>query len=64
MKIVSLEQRWQNQLLKLMYRISSNDVYIKESGVNTRGNVKKKFKLMTKCNSKYLNSPLYKGSAL
>ena len=37
MKIVSLEQRWQNQLLKLMYRISSNDVYIKKSGVNTRG---------------------------
>ena len=43
MKIISLEQRWQCQLLKLMYRLSSNDVYMKKSGVNTRGNVKRKF---------------------
>ena len=36
----------------------------KEKFVNTRGNIKTKFKLMTKCSSKYLNSPLYKGSLL
>ena len=64
MKIISLEQRWQCQLLKLMYRLSSNDVYMKKSGVKTRRNVKRKFKLMTKCSSKYLNSPIYKGSIL
>ena len=32
--------------------------------VNTRGNVKTKFKLMTKCTSKYINSPLYEVSSL
>ena len=36
---------------------------IKTVTVNT-GNEKRKFKLMTKCTSKYLNSPLYKGATL
>ena len=30
----------------------------------TRVNTNKKFRLMTKCSSKYLNSPLYRGSTL
>ena len=39
-------------------------MYIKNIHVNTRGNVKTKFKLMTKCSSKYLGSPLYRGATL
>ena len=64
MKLVSLEQRRQIQCLTLMYRLSKKKVYIKETNVNTRGNSKTKFKLMTKCSSKYLGSPLYRGSIL
>ena len=39
-------------------------MYIKPVNVNTRGNTKKKFKLPSKCTSKYINSPLYRGSVL
>ena len=64
MKVVSLEQRRRTQNLTLMYRLSKIPKYIKQPNVNTRGNVKKKFSLMTKCTHKYLNSPLYRGAAL
>ena len=52
MKIISLEQRRQIQCLNLMYRLSRKPMYIKHTNVNTRGNVKIKFNLMTKCTSK------------
>ena len=64
MKIISLEQRRQIQCLNLMYRLSRKPVYIKHTNVNTRGNVKIKFNLLSRCTSKYLNSPLYRGAAL
>ena len=64
MNLISLEQRWRVQCLKLMYRISRKPVYLKKTNVHSRGNRKVKFKLMTKCTSKYLNSPLYKGATL
>ena len=38
---------------KLMYRLSRNEMYIQK----TRGNIKIKFKRMTKCSSKYLGGP-------
>ena len=47
-----------------LYRLSRKERYIKKTNVNTRGNVKIKFKLMTKCSGKYLGSPLYRGSIL
>ena len=34
------------------------------TNVNTRGSVKIKFKLMTRCSGKSLGSPLYRGSLL
>ena len=49
---------------KLMYRLSRNEMCIRKTNVNTRGNIKIKFKLMTKCSSKYLGCPLYRGSLL
>ena len=64
MRLVSLEQRRQVQCLVLMYRLSKKEMYIKRTNVNTRGNVKIKFKLMTRCSGKYLGSPLYRGSLL
>ena len=62
MKLVSLEQRRQIQCLNLMRRLSRKEIYIKKTNVNTRGNVKIKFKF--KCSGKYLGSPLYRGSIL
>ena len=47
-----------------MYRLSKKEMYIKRTNVNTRGNRKIKFKLMTRCTGKYLGSPLYRGSEL
>ena len=64
MRIVSLEQRRQVQCLKLMYNLSRKPMYIKEVNVNTRGNLKTKFRLMSKCSGKYLGGPLYRGSTL
>ena len=64
MKLVSLEQRRHMQCLNLMYRLSKKEVYIKNIDVNTRGNVKTKLRLMTKCSSKYIGSPLYRGATL
>ena len=39
-------------------------MYIKRTNMNTRGNCKIKFRLMSKCTGKYLGSPLYRGSIL
>ena len=64
MKIISLEQRRRVQCLNLMYRLSKKPIYIKCARVNTRGNIKTRFNLMSKCTTKYLNSPLYRGSNL
>ena len=47
-----------------MYRLSKNFRYIKEPNIATHANIKTKFKLMSKCDSKYLNSPLYRGATL
>ena len=47
-----------------MYRLSRKERYVNKTHVNTRGNVKIKFKLITKCSGKYLSSPLYRGSQL
>ena len=46
MKLVSLEQHRQILCLTLMYRLSKKEMYIKKMNVNTRGNVKIKFKLI------------------
>ena len=62
--IISLEQCRHVQLLKLMNKISKNDMNLKKKILNTHGNDKVKFKLTTKCSGKYLNSPLHRGSAL
>ena len=64
MGLVSLEQRRQIQCLNLMYILSKKEIYIMKNNVNTRANVKIKFRLMTKCSGKYLGSPLYRGSVL
>ena len=64
MRLVSLEQRRQIQCLNLIYILSKKEIYIMKNNVNTRANVKIKFRLMTKCSGKYLGSPLYRGSVL
>ena len=64
MRIISLEQRRQVQCLNLMYRLSREPMYIKCANIHTRGATKTKFKLMAKCTSRYLSSPLYKGATL
>ena len=63
-KLVSLEQRRQIQCLNLMYRLSKKGMYTKNTNVHTRANDKTKLKLMTKCSSQYIGSPLYRGSIL
>ena len=62
-KILSLEQRRQIQLLKLLFYRSKKDVYLKTPvGLrNTRGNVKVKFDIMSRTTTKYLDSPLLRG---
>ena len=54
MRIMSIEQRRQFQCLNLMYNLSRNLMYLTECDVNTRGNLKIKFRLMKKCSGKYL----------
>ena len=48
MKIISLEQRRNIQLLKLMYHRSKKDVYMKKHVWLLRANAKIQFKLMSK----------------
>ena len=64
MNLVSLEQRRNVQLLKLMYLRSKKENYIKKSIRALRGNIKVKFKLMSKCTGKYMNSPMYRRRTL
>ena len=64
MNLVSLEQLRNVQLLKLMYLRSKKENYIKKPVRALRGNIKVKFKLMSKCTGKYMNSPMYRGSTL
>ena len=59
-----LEQRRNIQLLKLMFSRSKNILCIKEPVRALQGNGKIKFKLMSRCTGKYLNSPLFRGSVL
>ena len=64
MGLISLEQRRSIQLLKLMYARSKKVECLKMPVRTLRGNCKIKFKLMSKCSGKYMNSPLYRGSIL
>ena len=56
MGLVSLEQRRNIQILKLLYVRSKNSIYIKKPVRALRGNAKVKFKLMSR--GKYMGSPL------
>ena len=64
MGLISLEQRRSIQLLKLMFVRSKKPGNLKIPVRLLRGNSKPKFKLMSKCSGKYINSPLYRGSIL
>ena len=64
MNLLSLEQRRIVQLLKLIFVRSKKVRYIKKPIRVLRANAKVQFKLMSKCSSKYLNSPMYRGSVL
>ena len=64
MNLISLEQRRNVQLLKLMYLRSEQERYVKKLVRVLWGNVKVKFKLMSRCTGKYMNSPMFRGSAL
>ena len=52
------------QLLKLMFVRSKKVECLKIPARLLRGNSKVKFKLMSRCSTKYMNSPLYRGSEL
>ena len=62
MRLLSLEQRRNIQLLKVLYARSRKPAYIKHPVCVLRDNVKIRFNLMTKCSGKYLKSPLFRGS--
>ena len=64
MRLLSLEQRRNIQLLKLLYARSREAAYIKHPACVLRDDVKIRFRLMTKCSGKYLKSPLFRGSVL
>ena len=51
-------------LLKLMFVRSKKIRYVKKPCRVLRGNIKKKFELMSRCSIQYLHSPLYRGSIL
>ena len=63
-RILGLEQRRRKQLLHLMYLHSRNDNNLKVPVRLTRAVLKLNFKTATKCTTKYLNSPFYKGTLL
>ena len=58
----SLEQRRIFQLLNLMYDCSNSTEYLKTTGNRTRADSKVVFKIPTKCSTRFLNSPYYKGT--
>ena len=59
-----MEQRRRKQLLRLMYIHSKVESNIKKPIRPTRAMSKMVFKVPTRCTSKYLNSPFYKGTVL
>ena len=61
-RILGLEQRRRKQLLRLMYLHSKDDNNLKVPVRLTRAMTKVYFKTATKCTTKYLNSPFYKGT--
>ena len=64
MGLSSLEQRRSIQLMKLMFVRSKKIECLQVPTRVLRGNCKIKFKPMSKCSGKYMNSPLYRGSIL
>ena len=64
MNLISLEQRRNIQLLKSLFVRSKDDKYLKKHVRVLRGNVKLQLKLMSRCSTKYINSPLYRGTVL
>ena len=63
-RILGLEQRRRQQLLRLMYLHSRDDSNIKKPVRVTRAMRKLTFKTATRCTQKYQNSPFYKGTVL
>ena len=63
-RIIGLEQRRRKQLLRLMYLHSRFEVNMKKPLRITRAVSKLVFKTASKCTTKYLNSPFYKGTLL
>ena len=63
-KILSLEQRRQIQLLKLLFHRSKNPIYLKIPVRPTRANVKVNFIIMSRTTTKYLNSPFIRGTII
>ena len=61
-KIIGLEQRRRKQMLRLMYLHSKKADIIKQPARVTRTIEKIVFKVPSKCDVKYLNSPFYKGT--
>ena len=62
--MIGLEQRRRKQLLRLMYLHSKDEANIKKPICVTRADTKLTFKTATKCTTKYLDSPFYKGTVL
>ena len=63
-KILGLEQRRRKQLLRLMYLHSRVEENMKKPVRITRAVLKLVFKTASKCSTRYLNSPFYKGTLL
>ena len=63
-KLQSVEQRSEFHLLKLIFDYSKNPDHVKQPPRLTRAGEKIIFDIPTRCNEKYLNSPLYVGSTI
>ena len=50
--------------MKLLFTRSKDEKNIKKPVRVLRGNSKVKFKVMSRCTGKYLNSPLYRGTVI
>ena len=62
--LISVEQRWERQLLSLMYRYSKYENVRHVPGRITRNNQKFFFRTETRIGTKYENSPFYRGTIL
>ena len=62
--ILGLEQRRRKQLLRLMYIHSRKVANLKRPARQTRAASKLTFNIATKCTTKYICSPFYKGNRL